>query len=157
MTVRVATTRDFPGFSRLCDRVRDRLETYPGCPIDLPSLTTTFGKCANSALGLALVAENAGKIDGALLAWAQELWWSRQREAIDILFYAETPGDGPRMLRQMLDWAWSVPRVQVVNLASTFGAGADGVLRLHERLGLKRIGHIAQIVRPAAASAKEVA
>lgn len=148
--IREARTIDLPGFIELVHRFRAELSTYPGCPVDRKSLVHVFGRCCNSAQALALVAEHDGEITGALLAILQPLWWSEAKEATDAMIYAEHPGDGYRMAKRYVRWAWRQPKVQIVTMAHSAGGDLEQAARLHRVLGLEPIGYISQAVRPVA-------
>jgi hypothetical protein len=83
--------------------------------------------------GLALVAEHDGKMTGVLLATAQPLWWvhpmAGARIASDLVFYSQRYGDGRRMLRQMVDWAFGTHRVIRIEMGVSSGQAPLDVMR----------------------------
>lgn len=144
--IRPATIGDFPAFSKLCERFRAELSTYPDCPIDKPSVMQTFGRCVNDATKLALVAEHEGRLTGALLAITQELFWSTAQEATDLIFYNERPGsDGTHLARRYIRWAHRRPRVRVITLANSTGVQIERFEEFCETMGLVKVGSLHQM------------
>lgn len=140
MTIRRATIEDFPQWSELCQRLLAKTP-YAGIPPDMPTAAKLYGQCINSKLGCVLVADH-GRLTGTILGVAQELWWSRKRYATDLLFYSESPGDGLKLLRGFLTWAWSLPSVVEVTLGQSSGLDIERTGILYERVGLTRMGSI---------------
>ena len=124
---------------------------YAGVPIDIQACGQTLGQCVSSAFGIALVAEHDGEITGLMMGAAVPLWFSRKRYVTDFITYAETPGDGLRMIRQFVQWAWSIPMVVEITLAQSSGIDIERAGLIYERLGLKRVGSLYTATRPAVA------
>lgn len=151
--IRQARTADLPQLMALGKRLIE-LTPYAEVKIDTLTAAQTLGQCINSAFGIALVAEHDGKITGLLLGAAVPLWFSKSRSATDIVTYAETPGDGYRMIRRFVTWAWSLPLVIEVTMAQSSGVEIERTAQLYERAGLARVGAIYTAVRePVAAEA----
>lgn len=139
--IRKGRIEDFPQFWELGKRLL--LQTpYAEIEMDRASIAKTFGQCINSALGCCFVAEHGGKLTGIILGVAQDLWWSRTRSASDLIFYAETPGDGARLLREFESWAWKVPRMGDVTVAQSSGIDVDRMDALYLRRGFRRVGAV---------------
>lgn len=143
--IRDARAGDLVAFLDLCGRFRDRLDSYPGVEPDRQALSATFGQCLTSALGVAFVSERDGALDGVLLGVAQPLWWARAREATDLMFFCERPGDGYRMLRRFVEWARSVPNVRVVTMAQSSGMDPERTTEMYNRAGLGTVGMVTQV------------
>jgi hypothetical protein len=156
--IRLASTRDLPAFIAFAERFRGRLRTYPDCPIDIESVVKTFGRCVSSALCFATVVIRVedGAVVGALLAVTQELWWSRSKEATDVVFHVEeeVAGAGRRLINQYVRWAVTIARVKVITIANSSGEEIDRVAKLFDKEGLERIGslHQMQVVSRAVAA-----
>jgi len=144
--IRNAQIADMPEILALGKRLQDRT-LYAGVPVDTMVFGQTLGQCINSALGMAIVAEHDGKIDGLLLGVAQPLWFSRKRSASDFITYAETAGDGYRMIRHFVNWAWSIPGVIEVTLSQSSGIEIERTGKLYQRLGLEKVGELYTAVR----------
>ena len=138
--IRPATIEDYPQWHDLCYRLLKQTP-YAGIEVDRASVAKIYGQCVSSRMGCVLVADS-GKITGTIMGVAQELWWSRKRYATDLLFYSERPGDGIRLLRGFLDWAWALPSVAEVTLGQSSGIEIERTGLLYERLGLTKVGSI---------------
>jgi hypothetical protein len=144
--IRNAQIADIPQLIALGKRLLE-LTPYADVKIDTLIAGQTLGQCINSAFGIALVAVHEGKITGLLLGAAVPLWFSKSRSATDIVTYAETPGDGYRMIRRFIRWAWAVPNVIEVTMAQSSGVDVERTGKLYERVGLARVGAIYTAVR----------
>jgi len=144
--IRMAQVADLPQLLALGKRLI-KMTPYADVKIDTLTAGQTLGQCINSAFGMALVAEHDGKITGLLLGAAVPLWFSKSRSATDIITYAETPGDGYRMIRQFVKWAWSLPNVIEVTMAQSSGIDVERTRQLYERVGLAPVGAIYTAVR----------
>ena len=122
---------------------------YPDVPIDLQACGGTLGQCINSAFGYGVVAVHGGEITVFMLGAAMPLWFSKKRCATDFITYAESPGDGYRMIRRFVRWAWSLPNVVEITLAQSSGIDVERTGRLYEYVGLKRVGSLYTAVREA--------
>ena len=83
---------------------------------------------------------------------AMPLWFSKKRSATDFITYAETPGDGYRMIRRFVRWAWSIPNVIEITLAQSSGIDIERTAQLYELAGLQRVGNLYTAVRPVIAA-----
>lgn len=122
---------------RLCDRT-----PLAHVSRDRPSISRTLSECMTSQFGCCFVAEHDGKITGAIVGFSQPLWFSTKRQVADLMFVAETPGDGPALLREFIDWGWSVPGVVEVATAQSSGIDVDRTAVLYERMGFVRSGGV---------------
>lgn len=139
--IRKGRIDDLPQFWDLGKRLLESTP-YAGVEIDRASVAKAFGHCINSALACCFVAEHGGKLTGVILGVAQDLWWSRSRSASDLIFYAETPGDGAKLLREFERWAWRVPRMSDVTVAQSSGIDVDRTEALYRRHGFRRVGSV---------------
>lgn len=144
--IRKAKVADLPALMELGRRLHE-ISPYKKVPIDLQTCAGTLGHCISSAFGFAMVAEKDGKITGLLMGAAVPLWFSRRRSASDIVTYAESAGDGYRLIKAFLKWAWSVPLVVEVTMAQGSGIDTERTAVLYERAGLTRLGNIYTAVR----------
>ncbi len=151
--IRNAQVADLPRLLALGKRLHNK-SPYPDVPIDVLTCGATLGQCINSAFGFAMVAMHKGKITGFMLGAAVPLWFSKKRSATDFITYAETPGDGYRMLKTFVRWAWSIENVVEITLAQSSGIDVERSAKLYERLGLKRVGSLYTAVRPVVAVEK---
>lgn len=139
--IRKATAHDLQAVIemgyRLCDRT-------PQAHVkrDRPAIAQTLTSCMNSAFGCCFVAEHAGQLTGVIVGIAQQYWFSRQRQAVDLMFTAERPGDGIQLLRKYVEWGWAVPGVVEVSIAQSSGIEVDRTAVLFERVGFQRVGGV---------------
>lgn len=145
--IRNAQIRDLPALMALGKRLH-KLSPYPDVPVDTATCGSTLGQCVSSAFGFAVVAEHDGEITGFMMGAAVPLWFSKKRSATDFITFAETPGDGYRMIRRFVDWAWALPNVVEVTLAQSSGIETERSARIYERVGLQQVGSIYTAVRP---------
>ena len=149
--IRNAQVADLPELLALGKRLLAK-SPYSDVPVDTLTFGSTLGQCIQSAFGFAMVAVHDGKITGMLLGAAMPLWFSKKRSATDFITYAETPGDGYRMLRRFVRWAWSMPNVIEITLAQSSGIDIERTARLYEIVGLQRVGNLYTAVRPVIAA-----
>jgi hypothetical protein len=149
--IRKARPGDLPQVLALCERLRARIETYPNAPLDRNSIVHVFGRCISAATCLALVVvDNNERVTGLLLGVTQELWWSRAKEATDLILHAEQPGTGIALARRFVRWAWTVPRVAVVTLAQSSGLDDGRWGEALQAIGFRQIGGLYQLARSVA-------
>ena len=118
--IRNARIADLPGIRSCAERLHKR-SVYADVPSDIQTFSHTLGQCINSSFGFAMVSIRRGKIRGFMLGAAVPLWFSKRRSASDIVTYCEVPGDGYRMIKAFLDWAWSTAGVVEVTMAQSSG------------------------------------
>jgi hypothetical protein len=139
--IRYATPHDLQAIIevgyRLCDRT-----SLADIPRDRPSIVHTITDCIASQFGCCFVAEHDKKITGVLLGIAQQFWFSRKRQATDLMFTAETPRDGWRLARAFIDWAWRVPGVIRVDFAQSSGIDVARTDKFFKRLGCEHTGGV---------------
>ncbi len=144
--IRKAQVADLPELLALGKTLQAK-SPYPDVPLDIQTCGQTLGQCISSAFGFAVVAVHGGKITGFMMGAAVPLWFSRKRSASDIITYAESVGDGYRMIKRFVNWAWSVPQVVEITLAQSSGIDIERTGKLYERVGLMRVGSIFTAVR----------
>lgn len=127
---------------RLCDRT-----PYARIKRDRPSIVKTFSAAMSSKFGCAFVTERDGKLTGMLVGVAQELWWSRSRFATDLVFYSERVGDGLKLMRRFVEWAWATPGVVEITMGQSSGINARGAEAFYRRGGLELVGGVYTAVK----------
>ena len=154
--IRNAQVADLPGILRVGRRLQAQTP-YADIPVDIQTVGNTLGHCISNAFGFAMVAVDVPKynepdITGFILGAAVPLWFSRNRSASDIVTYAESAGDGYKMIKAFVTWAWSIPKVVEVTMAQSSGVEVDRSGVLYERAGLVRVGNLYTAVREVAAA-----
>ena len=145
--IRYARVADLPELMSLGKRLHGQT-VYADIDIDLQTCAQTLGQCISNAFGFAMVAVHDDKITGFMMGAAVPLWFSRKRCASDIITYAESPGDGYRLIRKFVEWAWAIPNVVEITLAQSSGIDTDRVGVLYKRVGLQQVGSIYTAARP---------
>ena len=112
-----------------------------------------LARLQSSINGFVRVAEHDGKITGVLMGLVDEYWWAEPKKgaryASDLAFFSRRLGDGARMMREFIDWAWSRPRVVKVETAVSSGMlNADLADRFYENLGFEKRGSLYVIDHP---------
>ncbi len=111
---------------------------------DWPEVVQLIAGASSRRGGKVLVAEHDGKITGVLIAVAQTLWWQNAgtgaRVVSDLIFFSQRVGDGRRMLKQMIAWAFTVPRVVRVECGISSGQDVQRLEQLYVDCGLVREG-----------------
>ena len=144
--IRNAQVGDLPGIMRAGKRLQ-AMTPYKDLTPDVATVGGSLGHCINNAYGFAMVAVTKGEITGFMLGAAMPLWFCRKRSASDIVTYAENPGDGYKMIRAFVSWAWSIPGVVEITLAQSSGIDIERSAVLYERIGLARVGSLFTAVR----------
>ncbi len=149
--IRKATTGDLPKILELGRRLIKNTP-YRDQKLDIMVCGNTLGNCISSALGFAEVAVHKGELTGMFLGCAIPLFYSKARMASDIIIYSERAGDGVRMTRHFIDWAWKIPNVVEVTLSQSSGINIERTGKIYARLGLQKAGEIWTMQRPAVAA-----
>lgn len=145
--VRKAVPMDLPRMIELGYRLCDQT-IYKDVKRHRPSIMKTFTLAMTSKFGFAYVAEHGEKLTGILIGIADHLWFSEDRYATDLLFYSERPGDGLKMLRKFVEWAWTTPRVVEITMGQSSGIDIERMDALYARAGLTKVGSMYAMVKP---------
>ena len=112
-------------------------------PIDPKILRNNLQVCILSAEHFVVVVELKGKIEGVLIGVTHQLWYSKKKQAADLLFNVteECTGWGAKLMRRFISWAKENPGVKEIMLGTTSGIGdTERIKKLYERMGAVRIG-----------------
>lgn len=141
--IREMTPDDIEGAILLCRELHLKSDFGRYVP-HWPTVAQTVIRAASSPSGKVLLAEHNGKLTGIMIAVVQEYWWAEAkfgpRVASDLLFYSRRKGDGDLMLKRIIAWAWTVPRVVRVELAISSGIKPTRAEKVYLRAGLSRMG-----------------
>lgn len=86
-----------------------------------------------------------GIIEGVLIGMVGEIWWSRELQASDVVFYTTENGRGygQKLAKRFLKWANAKPEVEMVGMSvSSGGEQAERAGKLLEHNGLHSVGGI---------------
>ena len=112
---------------------------YKGYQFNAAHFRKTLKTIISGGNGDALLAVNdKGQIRGLLLAWHEELSWSKLRIATDIHFVCEQGGD--MLLREFKRWARERGCIEAV-MGTFNGMDEERIGRLYNRIGFENAGH----------------
>jgi hypothetical protein len=144
--IRNAFLTDVPAIEALGLRLKIKTP-YATWSYDRERALKQIRYCIGSNMGCAFVDESDGKLTGIILGSAQEMWFSTQRVASDLIFYAERPGCGYFLLRRFMSWAWSIKSVHQILLGQSSGIDIDTTERLYRRMKFRKIGGMYELGR----------
>jgi GNAT superfamily N-acetyltransferase len=126
---------------------------YRACRPDWTVVVQTLMACMSPTIGLVLVAEHDEQLTGILIATVATLWWADQQQgprmASDLVFHSKHPGDGKQLLQQMIEWAFTVPRVIRIEMAVSSGQGTiESARRVYESAGFTMEGTLFTMNHP---------
>ena len=140
--IRKAEFKDISEIMRVAKEAHERsLSSF--VPIDPKILRNNLQVCILSAEHFVVVVELKGKIEGVLIGVTHQLWYSKKKQAADLLFYVteEGIGWGAKLMRRFISWAKENPGVKEIMLGTTSGIGdTERIKKLYERMGAVRIG-----------------
>lgn len=150
--IRPMAPDDLQAVIRLLDGLRCDTP-YRACRPHWPAVVEVLMICMNPAQGLVLVAEHEGHLTGILIATVTTLWWADPangpRMVSDLVFHSKHYGDGARMLKVMIEWAFTLPRVIRIEMAISSGQGTLASLRrLYEGQGFVMEGTLFTLNHP---------
>ncbi len=146
--IRDAAVADWPAVAELGERLIDKTPYAGRAPLDRKAALGVYGMCISSAMGFAMVAERDGEVTGILMAVADQLWFSKARFVSDLVFYVEDGRSGLPLLRAMVEWAWTMPKVIEITCAQSSMIRADKLDALYRRCGFENRGGIWTLQRP---------
>lgn len=122
---------------------------YSGIRIDDKTLERSLQVTVNDRFHQTWLVEVNDRLEGALIVAANQLWFSRKREAVDVFYYVtdKARGAGAALLRKYIAWARSEPTVARIMLGVTSNdVKTDRTERMYELFGAKRVGSIHYIL-----------
>lgn len=139
---------DIPDIDELCKLGRELLaqSVYAGIKEDESKFRLFVAGMMGSKTSIVLVVvDEDDKPQGLLLGIIQDLWFSKQRMATDIMFYIREGyrNQAPKIIKRFLAWAESKPRMAQVTLGVSSGIGyPDRIGKMYEHLGMVSVGGI---------------
>ena len=141
--IRKAVNQDAAKILDLCKEAHEE-STITTAPLDPKTLRTNLQICVLSAEHLVLVVEVDDKIEGMIIGVTHQLWYSRKKQATDLLFYTSKrirgEGWGAKLMRRFISWAKENPGVKEIMLGVSSGIETDRTKTLYKRMGAIRIG-----------------
>jgi len=142
-TVREAKSGDIKGLVKLI-RVAHAEHGAEIATFDPDVTRNTFQRLINQTGGAVYALVNDDyRIVGCLALVVNQIWFSRTKEVVDMVFYVEPEarGYGNRLLMAGTGWAKSLPGVSLITMGVTTGIDSDERLgRLYAHTGFKRVG-----------------
>ena len=133
--------------SKLLERSNN--SEVPICRVAVFQAIREFIRVPDKAL---LVAEHDGSLTGLLMLAAEPFWWDNQRSGrryvSDWAFFSERYGDGLKLIKIGMEWAWKLPRVVEVTIARNFTNAEDAADVMFEKAGFKRAGAMYTAPKP---------
>ena len=115
-----------------------RIERYPNLVLSQERLQAMAVACISSTQHFSWVCEQEGKLMGAVLAMTVPGFWFERSECNVIMFFCKAPGEGVKMLRELLRWYRSRPILKRLMFVCEFDADPR-IEKLLSRLGAKKI------------------
>ncbi len=136
--IRKAKTSDVKLVSVLAHRVAK--ECYPNLLPNKDSIHDAVTACISSPAHYSLVScDDSGKVTGAIGVMVSDMLWAERKSASVVMFYAEVPGDGMKMLRQFIEWARGRRAIKAIGFMVDFG-NKGRIGKLIKRAGLEKLG-----------------
>jgi len=115
---------------------------YGGVPYDERKIRKLICRYVSSKQMFCKLSVIDGEICGILSASAQEIFFSRKKEASDLIFYAEKGGEGAKLLLEFKKWA-DKKDVALSGISVMFGGESiDRTGKLIESCGFERVGGV---------------
>lgn len=131
--IRLATIKDFDAIIAL-GRVFLARSSFAYTNVDVKKSLDYLQSFTGKNNRRMLVSEVGGMIVGVLMLVRQSYWWSSAETIVtNDLFIAARAGEGRKLLRRGLQWAWSDPSTKEVILTINSGIGMQGTVRLASR------------------------
>jgi hypothetical protein len=119
---------------------------YRDIPVDLAKSKQFILFCISSPTQFVQVAEREGRIEGVLLSFSDEIWFSRKHQSSDMLFYVRPGARGATgyvLARRYQRWAESQKRIHMYGMTNSFGG--SGIVRTDKfmaKLGMTCVGSL---------------
>ena len=137
--IRKAKAQDVHQVITLCTELHAK-SSYSHIPIDNDKFKRLFVSMVFSNQAYVWVAEYDGQITAIFMGMMDELFFSRKKHAMDILFYSKRGGG--YLVRRFVKWAKAQKNVVDIVVGVTSGIGDTARIgRTYEKLGLKHVGN----------------
>ncbi len=108
---------------------------YPGLVISSTKIFSLAIECISSASHFSMIAEEDGKIVGAVGALVHPMMMYEKSQATVVQFYCKSPGNGVKLLRELIKWVDSRAVIKMVCFTLEYRADPR-IGKLLKRLGL---------------------
>jgi hypothetical protein len=137
--IRPAALHDF---SAIFELAVAETAKYEDLRMDESKIRKGIVQSISSANHFAWVAQNNGKVDGAIIGLTSENLWAQRKNCIVALWKATVPGDGAALLREFKDWVQSRRAIRVAGLVPDSDHLDARAYMLAGRIGFKSSGGI---------------
>lgn len=137
---------DVPDIKHISDVAEELLEGsfYSGIKPDEKKFKMTVASMMAYKTGYVQVVVDDNNVpQGFLLGMTEELFFSKEQYVTDLAFYIrpEYRRFAPRMVKKLIKWAKTKPKVSSIMLAITSGMGDAGRIgKMYEKLGFEYTG-----------------
>ena len=133
--IRKAKPSDVPAVVKLGIEALN-MDPYDNLRIDEDKATAIATECISAPCNFCWVAENDGEVLGAVTALVHPMAFYERSQATVIQFYCKDPGQGIKLIRELLNWVATRPAIKMV--CFTLECRADPRIgKLLKRLGLQ--------------------
>lgn len=123
---------------------------HEDAPPDDEHIRNTLQRLINQREGFVSLLDFDGELKGVFMGVINRLWYSRKRQAVDIIYYVteDCRGYGARLLTEFIAWARNQPGVVEINLGIMSGfKESDRVERMFHVMGAHRLGGMWRLLR----------
>lgn len=141
--IRKAKFSDIKEIIRICKEAHEKSISFH-VPIDDKEATRSLQIVINSRDHCCFVTEIDGNIEGVMIGVSNPLWYSRKKQAADLLLYVTEKGKGTGtfLMRRYISWAKKQPGVKEIMIGTVSGIEYERTCKLYERMGAEKIGAI---------------
>ena len=111
--IRKATQDDIPSVVELGMEALTKT-TYPGLEISRMKVYAMAVECISSERNFGYVSEKDGKIVAAVGALVHPMLFHERQQASVVQFYSTSPGEGIKLMRELMSWCKSRTGIKMV-------------------------------------------
>lgn len=149
--IRKGRNEDIPKIFEVGARLRE-LYYKEHVPMHKPTAFRHLHEFIRSPEKMLLVADHGGPFTGFVMASVEPYWEvdprRGRRYVTDWAFYSERFGDGRKMLKIVVEWAWTMPRVIEVKMGTQIPQSDETLDRLFVGAGAERVGRMYRFDKP---------
>ncbi len=149
--IRAAKYEDIPKIFEVGAKLREQYYK-DNVPMHKPTAFRVLDHFIRSPEKLLLVADHGGPFTGFVMASVEPYWEvdpkRGRRYTTDWGFYSERFGDGRKMLKIVVEWSWSLPRVIECKMGTQIPRSDAVMDRLFCGAGFERCGRMYRFDKP---------
>lgn len=132
--IRPAQLSDIPAVERLAFEALSR-DKPKNMVIDKDKIHEMAVHLASGNKHFSWVSETDGEITGCVAALVHEMLFFERNQCSVLMYYCKSPGEGIKMLRELMRWAKSRPMIKMLEFTLE-RTGNERIKKLLKRLGL---------------------